>query len=196
MLSLSKIWTIALFETKTLLRSWFFRIFSLLALGIIILLNIVLFVSARSSSWALRGIPSAIPYMNLLLLNVVQAVIALFLASDFLKYDKKLDSTEVIYVRSMSNVEYVLGKTLGIFTIFFGLNILILITALIFNLFFIDVQPVAISYIVYPLLISIPTLIYIFGISFLCMVILRSQALTVIVLLGYIAITQIGRAHV
>ncbi|MFC1650204.1 hypothetical protein ACFL2X_01400 [Candidatus Latescibacterota bacterium] len=189
MLSLFKIWTVAVFEIKTLMRSWFFRIFSLLALVILIFLNVFFFVSSRTSMWTLRGIPSSIPYMNLLLLNVVQAIIGIFMASDFFKVDKKLDTTAVIYMRSMTNADYVLGKTIGVFGLFFSLNLLILLMAFVFNFFFVDVPVVPLSYIFYPLFISIPTLAFIFGLSFLCMVVLRSQAITFIVLLGYIATT-------
>ena len=103
MVSLNTIKTIALYEVKNLLRSWFFRIFSLLALIILILLNVVLFALPWSSRWMFYGIPSSIPYFNLLLLNIVQAVIAVFMASDFLKHDRKLDTTDVIYMRSMTN---------------------------------------------------------------------------------------------
>jgi hypothetical protein len=189
MLSLFKIRTVAVFEIRTLLRSWFFRIFSLLAILILVLLNIVFFVSKGSAIWTLRGISSSVPYFNLLLLNVVQAIIGIFMASDFFKFDKKLDTTDVIYMRSMTNADYVLGKTLGVFTLFFSLNFLILILAFVFNFFFVDSPVVAAVYLFYPLFISIPTLAFIFGLSFLCMVILRSQAITFIVLLGYIATT-------
>ncbi|MFC1538355.1 hypothetical protein ACFL6H_02940 [Candidatus Latescibacterota bacterium] len=189
MLSLFKIWTVAVFEIKTLARSWFFRIFSLLAILILILLNVVFFVSRGSAMWTLRGIPSSIPYMNLLLLNVAQAIIGIFMASDFFKFDKKLDTTDVIYIRSMTNADYVFGKTLGVFVLFFSLNILVLLLAFIFNFFFADIPVVPISYLYYPLFISIPTLTFIFGLSFLCMVVLRSQAITFIILLGYIATT-------
>ncbi|HDY88092.1 MAG TPA: xanthan lyase, partial [bacterium] len=195
MLSLFKIWTIALYETKTLLRSWFFRIFSLLAIGIIIFLDIFLFIMTRTASWSLRGIPSSIPYMNLLLLNVVQAVIGIFMASDFLKYDKKLDSTEVIYMRSMTNADYVLGKSIGILLLLLSLNIVIIIVTLVFNVFFTDVSVVPASYLYYPIFISIPTLIFIFGLSFFCMSLLHSQALTFIVLLGYITTTLFFLGH-
>ncbi len=138
MLSFFKIWTVAYYEIKTLMRSWFFRIFSLLTFTILVLLNVSLF-STRFSPWILRGIPSSIPYLNLMFLNIVQAIIGIFMASDFLKYDKKLDSTEVIYMRSMTNADYVLGKSLGVFVLFFILNVLILIVALVFNVFFADV---------------------------------------------------------
>ena len=194
MLSFFKIWTVAYYEIKTLMRSWFFRIFSLLTFTILVLLNVSLF-STRFSPWILRGVPSSIPYLNLMFLNIVQAIIGIFMASDFLKYDKKLDSTEVIYMRSMTNADYVLGKSLGVFVLFFILNVLILIVALVFNVFFADVQVVLSSYLYYPLLISMPTLVFVFGLSFFCMVLIRSQAVTFIILLGYIASTLFFLGH-
>ena len=64
--------------------------------------------------------------MNLYLLNIGQAFVVIFLAADFLKRDKKLDTNEVLYTRSMSNLEYVIGKTWGILRLFLGLNIVVL----------------------------------------------------------------------
>jgi len=189
MLSLHNIRTVARYEIKTLLRSWFFRIFSVGTIIILTFVNIPFFSWISDTPWLFRGIASSIPYMNLLLLNVAQAVIAVFLASDFLKRDKKLDTTEVVYMRSMTNGDYVLGKFLGILLVFVGLNIIVLLIAMIFNVFLSDVPFVAAGYLFYPLFISIPTLVFIFGLSFLFMVIVRNQAVTFIILLGYIAIT-------
>ena len=59
------------------------------------------------------SISSSVPLINLYLLNIGQAIVVIFLAADFLKRDKKLDTNEVLYTRSMSNFEYVIGKTLG-----------------------------------------------------------------------------------
>lgn len=188
MLSLHIILTIARYEAKILFRSWFFRIFSLASLALLILLN-VFFFAQPFIQWWFRGIASSIPYFNILLLNVAQAVIGVFTASDFLKYDRKLDTTDVVYMRSLTNADYVLGKTLGVLAVFGVLNLLALIVALLFNVFFADVPVVAETYFLYPLLISVPTLFFIFGITFLLMSILRSQALTSIILLGYIAVT-------
>lgn len=139
--------------------------------------------------WAIRAIPSAIPYFNLLILNVAQAIIAVFLASDFLKRDKKLDTTEVIYMRSMTNGEYVIGKTLGNMQVFMILNIAVVIMALIFNSLAQGTSINWISYAAYLLLISIPTLVFIMGLSFLLMSIIRNQAITFVLVLGYIGIT-------
>ena len=190
MISLHNIFSIAKYERKTLFRSWFFRIFSILSLLVLFGVNFGMVVEGGGSdSWAIRSIPSSIPYFNLLILNIAQAIIAVFLASDFLKRDKKLDTTEVIYMRSMTNGEYVLGKTLGNMQVFLLLNVLVVILALIFNML---AQNTAIdwqSYVFYLLTISIPTLVFIMGLSFLLMSVIRNQAITFVLILGYIGIT-------
>ena len=70
-------------------------------LVILFIIDLDIFIDARLTPWIYRGIPASLPYVNLLQLNAVQAVIAIFLASDFLKRDKKLDTTEVVYMRSL-----------------------------------------------------------------------------------------------
>lgn len=191
MISLHNILSIAKYERKTLLRSWFFRIFSILSLLVLFGMNfgIVIEGSGGGESWAVRSIPSAIPYFNLLILNVAQAIIAVFLASDFLKRDKKLDTTEVIYMRSMTNGEYVIGKTWGNLQVFLVLNIAVVLMALIFNALAKDTAINWEAYGIYLVLISVPTLVFIMGLSFLFMSIIRNQAITFVLVLGYIGIT-------
>jgi hypothetical protein len=190
MISLHNILSIAKYERKTLLRSWFFRIFSILSLFVLFGMNFGMVIEGGGSEgWAIRSIPSAIPYFNLLILNVAQAIIAVFLASDFLKRDKKLDTTEVIYMRSMTNGEYVIGKTWGNLQVFLVLNIAVIAMALIFNLLADNIAVHWASYAIYLLLISIPTLIFIMGLSFMLMSVIRNQAITFVLVLGYIGIT-------
>ncbi len=190
MISLHNIFSIAKYERKTLFRSWFFRIFSILSLLVLFGMNFGMVIEGGGGEgWAIRAIPSAIPYFNLLILNVAQAVIAVFLASDFLKRDKKLDTTEVIYMRSMTNGEYVIGKTLGNMQVFMILNIAVVILALVFNSLAKNTSIDWISYAAYLVLISIPTLIFIMGLSFLLMSVIRNQAITFVLVLGYIGIT-------
>lgn len=188
MISFTNIWTVAAYELKTLYRSWFFRIFSVLTLLILFGMNMGVF-AVPDAQWTPRAIPANIPYLNVLFVNVAQAVIAVFLASDFLRRDKKLDTTEVIYARPISNGEYVVGKTLGIMILFTGLVVVVLLMALVFNIILKDTPVVWEAYLLYPLLISIPTLTFILGLSFFLMIILRSQAVTFIILLGYIGLT-------
>lgn len=181
--------TVARYEAKTLLRSWFFRIFAVLFLVLIGFFDAAFFVWERSARWVFMGMPAGIPYANLLLLNVLQSVVAIFLASDFLKYDRKLDTTDVIYMRSMTNASYVLGKVLGVLSVFILLNVAVLAVGAVINVFFTDMPFIAAAYGVYPLLISLPTLVFVFGLTFLLMVLVRNQALVFVILLGYIAAT-------
>jgi hypothetical protein len=190
MISIHNILSISKYERKTLLRSWFFRIFSILSLLVLFGMNFGMIIEGGGGDgWAIKAIPSAIPYFNLLILNVAQAIIAVFLASDFLKRDKKLDTTEVIYMRSMTNGEYVIGKTWGNLQVFLVLNVLVVILALIFNLLAKGTPVSWASYGIYLLAISVPTLIFIMGLSFLLMSVIRNQAITFVLILGYIGIT-------
>jgi hypothetical protein len=135
------------------------------------------------------SIPSNIPYFNMLLLNIGQAVIAVFLASDFLRRDKRLDTSEIFYVRSLSNTEYVFGKIWGNIRVFIILNLISMGIVILLTLASpyptVDLK----AYIFYFFIISIPTLIYIIGLSVLLMLIFRNQAITFVLLLGYIGAT-------
>jgi len=188
-MNLINIWNVATYESKTLFRSWFFRIFAILALLILFGTNMGLFGAHSDARWTFRAIAANMPYINVLFINVAQAVIAVFLASDFLKRDKKLDTTEVIYARPLTNGEYVVGKTLGILVLFLALVVLALGMSLVFNLLRKDVPVVWEAYLYYPLLITLPTLVFILGLSFFMMILFRSQAVTFLVLLGYIGLT-------
>ncbi|MBL7110484.1 MAG: ABC transporter permease subunit [Bacteroidales bacterium] len=189
MINIQNILSVSKYERKTLYRSWFFRIFSIIALVFLFSINMGFFGFHGGIRWTTRAIAANLPYINVLFINVAQAIIAVFLASDFLRRDKKLDTTEVIYTRPVSNGEYVVGKTIGILTLFIGLVILALLMALVFNLIRQDVPVVWQAYLYYPLLITIPTLVFILGLSFLLMIIIRNQAVTFLILLGYIGLT-------
>jgi ABC-type transport system involved in multi-copper enzyme maturation permease subunit len=171
------------------MRSWFFRIFALLSLFFITIFNIAM--CWGDMDWAYKAISSNIPYFSLLILNIFQAISAIFLASDFLKRDKKLDTSEVFYVRPLSNAEYVLGKLWGNLRVFIFLNGVVMGI----SLFCTATSPhVAIDWSAYPIyfiLISIPTLVFIIGLSAFLMSVLKNQAVTFILLLGYILLSII-----
>lgn len=178
--------TIAKYERKILMRSWFFRIFTGLSLFIIFGFNMGEISEVGDMDWGYRAVPSNIPYASLFILNIAQAIIAVFLSSEFVKRDRKQDTVEVIYARSMSNMTYLLGKVWSILSIFLLVNLLVLTMALIFNLLAMDTYVDWKAYTYYPLLISLPTLLFIIGLSILLMSLIRNQALTFVLLLGYI----------
>lgn len=187
---LHNIGTVARYEAKTLRRSWFFRLFSLGALVIFSFMNIGIFSPIGDEDWDLVSIPSSVPLINLYLLNIGQAIVVIFLAADFLKRDKKVDTNEVLYTRSMSNMEYVLGKTWGILRLFLGLNIIILSIAFVINLISKSMTIDFMSYIYYLLIISVPTILFSLGLAFMLMSVIRNQAVTFLVLLGIAAMNM------
>lgn len=189
MKSIFNILTVSKYEAKTLFRSWFFRIFSGLSLIFVFFYNIGTQTSMGFPNGDMIALPAMIPFNNLYIINVAQAIIAVFLASDFLKRDKKLDTTEVIYMRSMTNADYVIGKTLGNIWVFLFLNLIALGTVAIFNMASPYTHFNLMPYIYYFLIISLPTLIFILGFSFFLMSVIHNQAVTFVVLLGYIAAT-------
>ncbi|MFT3739603.1 MAG: hypothetical protein QM786_12665 [Breznakibacter sp.] len=184
MTTLKTIGTIARYEAKTLTRGWFFRIFAAISIVFIAFFDLVGLATLGDGGWSGRVIPGSVPYLNLFLLNLFQAVIAVFLSSDFLGRDKKLDTTEAFYVRSMSNYAYVLGKMLGIMRVFLVLNLIVLAIGAVFNLIARDVNFIPVTYWVYPLVISLPTLVLILGMSFFLMALIRNQAIVFILMLG------------
>jgi hypothetical protein len=185
---LHNISTVAHYEAKTLRRSWFFRLFSLGALFIFTIIDLVLFSPIGPEDWQDCAIASAIPHLNLYILNIGQAIVVIFLAADFLKRDKKLDTNEVLYTRSMSNFEYIIGKTWGILRLFLGLNLIVLGMGLITNIIANDIRIDLMSYISHLLIISIPTLIFSLGLAFVLMSLIKNQAITFLLLLGYAAL--------
>jgi len=185
---LHNIGTVARYEAKTLRRSWFFRLFSIGALFIFTIINIGFFSPIGNENWEMISISSSVPLINLYLLNIGQAIVVIFLASDFLKRDKKLDTNEVLYTRSMSNLEYIIGKTWGILRLFLGLNIVILSIGMLMNIISKSMLVDFMSYISYLLIISVPTIIFSLGLSFILMSLIRNQAITFLLLLGIAAL--------
>jgi hypothetical protein len=187
---LHNIRTVAQYEAKTLRRSWFFRLFSLGALVIFTFMNIGLFSPIGGEPWDMVSISSSVPLVNLYLLNIGQAIVVIFLAADFLKRDKKLDTNEVLYTRSMSNFEYVMGKTWGILRLFLGLDILILAIGLLMNIISKSMSIDFMAYISYLLIICVPTIVFSLGLAFVLMSLIRNQAITFLILLGIAALNM------
>ncbi len=181
----------ARYEARLLRRSWLFRAFALLALfviSVLLLFNNTSVIDRFSGAWSVSALPCEIPFAAIYYYNFAQAAILVFLAGTFLKKGQKLDTTEVLMVRPMSNSDYIFGKVVGIFEVFSGLNIIVLLLAAFINLL-VNRSPFAIyPYIFYFLTISIPTLLFVLGLSFTAINIIKSQAVTFVILLGLIGL--------
>lgn len=179
----------AKFEFNILLRSWFFRIFSLIAIIILISFNLTLFATLVPTPWVFKGIASFPPLITTLLLNQGQSALIVFLATDLYKRDLRLDSSKVILIRSMTNISYILGKAFGIVAVFGLLDILILFISAVIQLAIGAVSISLFSYLFYPLVILVPSMIFGIGLSFLLMRYIKNQAVTLLLMLAIMGVS-------
>lgn len=186
MIFLSHILSVSKYESKLLVRSWFFKVFATLA---VLLIGGVSVGIMEMNRHAFGCIPSLVAYNLMLYFNVAQAIVSIFLASEYLKRDKQLDTSEVFYVRPLSNAEYLLGKMWGTIRVFLLLNLMVMLVAFTVSYIYLQENASAWSFLVYFLILNLPTLIYIIGLSTFLMLIIKNQALTFVVLLGYIGLT-------
>jgi ABC-type transport system involved in multi-copper enzyme maturation permease subunit len=180
---------IAFYEAKILLRSWGFRIFALLGIVILGLLTAGIAAPSFAFPYYFRSLSGSIPLFSFKLFNIFQGIIVVFMATEFFKRDRRTDSTQVIFSRSFSNTSYILGKFVGVIGLFVLMNILLgVITALIH--LFLSETPLNIqAYLLYFLMLTLPTLVFLIGLSFVFAVVIRSQA--AVILLG-LAISSVS----
>ena len=194
MTDLFNIWRIGLYEAKLLFRSWGMRIFSLLGLLIITLLLLVIGTRLGHSPYYFHSFSGSLPLAGMKFYNIFQGIFAAFLASEFFKRDRRHDTTEVIYARSYPNSVYVMGKVSGIISVFTLLNLAALLITFIIHYFFSSTPFSLTPYILYPLLICLPTLVFVIGLTFMLVSLLRSQAVVFVLMLGIsvLSLTLIG----
>ena len=182
---LNNILSVAKYEAKLLTRSWFFKVFSTVSVILIITSSASIVVNPH----AFISIPSLLAYNLMLYFNVAQAIVSIFLASEYLKRDKQLDTSEVFYVRPLSNAEYLLGKMWGTLQVFLVLNLIVIAVSVAMGYVYLQEHVSPLSFFMYLFILNIPTLIYIIGLSTFLMLVIKNQALTFVILLGYIGLT-------
>lgn len=184
MISFKNILTIANYEAKVLWRNWFFRIIAIAGIGFETLFNILVFSEANNPRWFVLSNSWIMPYSSMIIISIPQVAAVIFLATGLIKKDKKVDTNEVFFVRPITNLDYVLGKAFALFKLFFLLNALLLCIPLIVNITssHTDFNPLA--FIIFPLLTSMPTILFTTGIAFLLVTLLKNQPITIVLLLG------------
>ncbi len=184
MMSIRTILTISSYEGKVLWRNWFFRIVALLGVGFLTIFNLAVFSEIDTPAWRDLANGWMLPYSSLVLISIPQAAAVIFLATGLIKKDKKLDTNEVFFVRPITNLDYVFGKALALFKLFFLLNFVLLCIPLIVGLTnpLATVKPEA--FLIYPLLTSIPSIVFTTGIAFLLVTLIRNQPISIVLLIG------------
>ena len=190
--SIRKIWAVAFYEAKLILRTKNFRLlplFSLVAFG-----WIHLYISRL---WVLHGMPSMHPYCSLIVFNFIQSFFIIFAAPRFLTEEHDLDTAEVIYSHSFANVSYFFGKTLGVLAVFTLSTLIYLLFA--YGVAFLSMSDVTVQfshYLYYALLIPLPTLVFLTGLSILCISIVRSRAAALVIMNFFVVVSLIFTLNV
>ena len=185
MLEINKICAVAWYEAKSLLRWNFFRVYALFLIFFFLINTELLGIK-----WKYWGIPSCIPYMLSRNFIIVQVVFGTILAVELWMNDLQINSIETIYARSITNTGYITGKVLGVFLVFFMSNIVYMILGFAANIVkFNEASVIPVSYLYYPILLTMPAIVFIVGLSLLITAIVKSKAPAVVLLMGFIICT-------
>jgi hypothetical protein len=184
MISIGNILTISSYEAKVLWRNWFFRIVALMGIGFITIFNLAVFSELSTPQWSVLSNSWILPYSTLLMISIPQVAAVIFLATGMIKKDKKLDTNEVFFVRPITNLDYVFGKALALVVLFLVLNLVLLCIPLVVGLTspFATLNPKA--FLIYPLLTTLPSIVFTTGISFLLVTVIRNQPISIVLLIG------------
>ncbi len=177
---ITNISSVAKYESKLLTRSWFFKIYIAIAAAFVAYIGMGLPWSAQYYQYT----TSLIPYFAVLGLNVIQSLIIIFMSSDYLKRDKQLDTSEVFYVRPLTNAEYLYGKVLGTMRPFLVLDVVVLIAVFVMCRYGFSIECQPLDFLIYLFIVIVPSLIFFIGVSTAMMLIVGNQAITYIVMLG------------
>ena len=168
-----------------LVRAWTFRIFTFLAFAAATLVTVAVALPRDTTFFFNRALSGAFPLPAVKLFNVFLGLISVFLATEFLKRDRRHDTAQVAFTNSFSNGTYILGKFLGIFSLIFILNVLVLCVTGIIHAFFSRAPFALPPYGLYLLLVSLPTAVFMVGFSVFLGSIVRSQAVVYLLALVY-----------
>jgi ABC-type transport system involved in multi-copper enzyme maturation permease subunit len=182
---------IAVYEARLLLRSWGFRIFTLLGLLILGLLTAGIAAPSFAFPYYFRSLSGSIPLFSFKLFNVYQGIIVVFMATEFFKRDRRTDSTQVIFARSFSNLSYVLGKFLGVLGLFVLINLMVGVITVLIHVFLSETPLNLLAYLAYFLTLNLPTLVFLIGLSFILGMTIRSQASVILLGLAVSALSLV-----
>ena len=184
-INLGVIWIVARCEARLLWRSWAFRLSAAVALVFLFFFNLVLIAPFSNIPHHSRALSSGLPLTSIRLLSLYLGMVAAFLATEFVKRDRQQDTAQTGFVHSFTNIDYLVGKMLGVAAVFGALHVVVLVPVAVIHRFFASDTVFAWQpYVLLTLFSSLPTLIFTIGLSCLLVTLLRSQALVFAVMVA------------
>ena len=157
--------TIISYESKLVKRNWLFRLFILGVLGY--MLGILIPWDIHRVEWCDVVFASSIPLRTVYFLSLFQSLIVIFITCDTQRKRKKAETREVLSARPIGNGLSFLGEFLGILIPFLAIDVIFMIISVFINIL-IPHSPVNLwVYLFYLLTHTLPTLVFITGLSML-----------------------------
>ncbi len=183
LLPIFRIWAIALYEMKALMRSVLYKVFlvSLLLSVYPVILSYWAYTDELFCRLCIVFLKTYAPFL---------AIFTLYMAVESLIRERHADIYGMVHSRSQSNPEYLLGKALGVFlAVFSGIGTFLVLLAILAGIFLHATFSLPGFLFTFPL-ITIPMLTVVIGMSFLFAVLVRNKAFTVTFLsAGFLWIT-------
>lgn len=173
--------------TRLLLRSMTFWIcFVVIIVGVVFLQIMELSSFSDSPTLGEVTLASFFPYMYAVLFSVLQVLPLIFLVKPLRGGDERVDSVEVIYARSESNIEYVWGVAWGFVRVFLAMGVVSMIFSILLHLFASKHAPFDLGiYLFYFLTFVVPTFLFALGLCLCVQTFIRRRALSLILLLMF-----------
>ncbi len=184
--SIFRIWSIARYEAKVIMRGWLFRIAFLLPLAFLsgfFLTSVFRTQLAYSFLLSLYNMPSAIPWIITLFLTVYACIVLAAVSTNSGTLEFQLDTLDGLRVHPWSNVEYAVGKLTGqliCFTIMTSSVMLYTLGIVFFNQKLFIVGP---GYLIYPLIVFFPAFFFVTGLSTLVSRVIRNQMFSLLIVM-------------
>ncbi|MGL5684085.1 MAG: hypothetical protein ACRDDZ_13695 [Marinifilaceae bacterium] len=193
-MNIRNIKVIAHYESKLLQRSWMYRLFVVFMILFLCFYVVVGFTDIVNQNQGIAQrmcrIASILPYMLSRILFIFQPLLIVFLACGHLLKGVQTETKEVLFVRALTNGDYILGKAWGMFRAFLFLNVFACLVGIfvvvVINGMNLEIEP----YLVSLLLISIPTVIFAIGLSYVVTLLTRNRAVSIILCVGYMGMSM------
>lgn len=163
-----EVFLIARHQFRLLFRNRLFLLYFLFAYALTLYLQVrgqtrllLFFVNTLQQS------AGAIPYLNAYLFTVLQLLPAVVLGNDAFCRSRRLDSLDAIYYRPAGNGSHVAGVTLGFLGAWGVVYALFWVSALVLQVLFTDTSLHLGLYLLYPLTIVVPGVVFTLGFTFL-----------------------------
>ena len=192
-MNLQNIKTVARFECKILRRTPVLTGIAILGLIVIFMLQYFQQGKQYTAFWYMIALPSCLPFINALLFSYLQSFLIILAVSEWRRSETRAETLEALRPRQINNSEYILGKSLGILATILTLNLVSITLSLAIHLFNSDAPFHLRPYIFYLFTFTLPSAIFLTGISTALSGWLRGKGISLIILFsditGHAALT-------